>query len=385
MNRDEAFELELGRWLEEGPYEAPVASIAAALAHVRAYPRRPRTLGSLWRHVMSGTELRHLPSQSRPGWLPAAALVAGIAVVVVGAYGLFNLGGQTGAGGVATPTPVITPAPTPAPTPRPTPSPMPTLGPGMSSGVQTCGASNGDVTTTVDEVVQTRGGVMECTHTSSDPRLAGESTITMDYDEHPDGLWLGWGRFELRNDGGRWSGSYAVTSTASAGVMDFDAVWIGSGGYEGLEVLNHVRVSTSRTTITSRVFESGPTVTGTETCSTTTTGRTFAAGELTAYRGVSLRCVDTMGDSRLSGTRTLRLSIDERADESAELWGTTALENDDGAWEGFFFGTVDPGYTTHRVQTLMRGTGSYEGLFLRLEVVGDGTDFDLTGEVITAG
>jgi hypothetical protein len=125
-------------------------------------------------------------------------------------------------------------------------------------------------------------------------------------------------------------------------------------------------------------------VSGTETCTTTAAGRAFEVGDVTAYRGVAVRCADTMADARLTGTRTLELSIDQRADRSALLWGSAVLETVEGAWEGFFSGTVDPGYTTHRVKTLMRGTGAYDGLFFRLEIVGDGTDFDLTGEVIAA-
>lgn len=318
---------------------------------------------------MSGIGLTHVPSQPRRGWLAAAALVVA-AIVVVGGYGLFNLGGQVGSPG--------------GPTPTPTTAPTATSGPELATGTQTCGTATEAVTTTVNEVVQSRGEVMECTNTSTDPRLAGEATIVYNWDEHPDGLWLGWGTLELQNDGGTWSGSYAITSTSTAGVMEFDSVWLGLGGYEGLEVLNHVRITSRSTTLRSWVFEAGPAVTGTERCSTTATGRTIAAGDVTAYRGVVLRCVDTMADTRLSGTRSLEFSIDERADGSAVLWGTTTLENDDGAWEGFGFGTVDPGYTTHRVQALMRGSGAYEGLFFRLEVVGDETDFVLRGEVIPA-
>ena len=48
MNREEAFELLLAQWLEEGPYEAPRGPVAAALAHVRAHPKRSRTLASRW-------------------------------------------------------------------------------------------------------------------------------------------------------------------------------------------------------------------------------------------------------------------------------------------------------------------------------------------------
>ena len=374
MNRDEAFELQLARWLEEGPYEAPPEQIAAALAHVRAHPERPRTLGSLWRHAMSGIGLTHVPSQPHRGWLAAAVLVVA-AIVIVGGYGLFNLGGQVGSPGGPTPTPTTTLAPTS--------SPMATSGPG-ATGTQTCGTATEPVTTTVNEVVQSRGEVMECTNTSTDPQLAGEATIVYNWDEHPDGLWLGWGTLELQNDGGTWNGSYAITSTSTAGVMEFDSVWVGSGGYEGLEVLNHVRITTRYTTLSSWVFEAGPAITGTERCTTTTAGRAYAAGEVTAYRGVSLRCADTMDDPRVSGTSALMVSIDMRADESADLWGGTTLTNDLGSWEGFLFGTVDPGYTTHRVLTLMRGSGAYEGLFYRLEVVGDGTDFVLRGEVIPA-
>lgn len=379
MNREAAFEALLAQWLEEGPYEAPREPVAAALAHVRSHPKRSRTLVSRWRYLMSGIGLTHVPSQPRRGWLATGAVIAGLAIVVVGAYGLFSFGGQTGPGGVATPTPVVTPTSSAGPTSTPTP----TLGSGMATGTQSCDTSTEGVVTTIEGVDQSRGEVISCTNTSSDPRLSGAFTTTWNWDEHPDGLWFVWGTTELRNDGGAWTGTWGAESTTTASALEFDAVWIGSDGYEGLEVLNHVRITGEYTTTRSRVIEAGPTMTGTERCTTTSAGREVAAGEVTAYRGVTLRCTDTMADPRVSGTGTLKVSIDMRADESADIWGTNTLTNELGGWEGFFLGTVDPGYTTHHVKALLRGTGEYEGLLYRLEVLSpDGADAQLTGEII---
>ncbi|NJD27695.1 MAG: hypothetical protein FIA92_05305 [Chloroflexi bacterium] len=375
MNREEAFEVQLARWLEEGPYEAPSEPVVAALAHVRAHPGRPRTFGSLWRHAMSGIGLTHVPSQPHRGWLAAAAVIAVAAIVIVGGYGLFNLGGQAGPAAGPTPTPTA-----------PAPSPTATAGADMATGTQSCATTTEGVTTTVNEVVQSRGEVLECTNTSSDPRLAGAATIGYNWDEHPDGLWLGWGTAELQNEGGTWSGRYAVTSTSTAGAMEFDSLWGGSDGYEGLEVLNHVRITSRYTTIRSWVLEVGPALTGTERCTTTTSGREFSVGDVTAYRGVRVTCTDRMDDPRVSGTTKLEFSIDMRADESADMWGGITLTNELGSWEGFFFGTVDAGYTTHHAQSLLRGTGEYEGLLYRLEMVSpDGVNAELSGEIIAAG
>ncbi len=387
MNRDEAFELQLSRWLEEGPYEAPKPPVAAAVQFVRAHPTRRALDGGLWRRIVSGIGLTQVPSQPRPRWLPVGVGAVVVALVVVGGYGLFNLNQGIGPGG-ASPTPVVTSAPTPtataAPTPRPTRTPTPTLGPGMATGTQTCAETTPDVTTEVDGVVQSRGRILDCSNTSSDPRLAGEASVNFNWDEHPDGLWLGWGTIEVRNEGGAWNGSYAMESTSSASVMEWDSLWIGSGGYAGLEVLNHVRmVAGGATTLTSRVIEAGTVIKGTEACIRTSAGEEFKVGEVTAYRGVTLRCTDTMDDPRVSGAGTLAVSIDMRVDESADIWGTYTPGNPAGAWEGFFFGTVDAGYTTHHAQALLRGSGAYEGLLYRLEVDSpDGRNATLTGEII---
>lgn len=378
MNGDEAFKLQLGQWLQEGPERAPREPIATALARIRDDPARPRTLGSLWRQLMSGIGLTRVPSQPRRTW-GVVAIAAAIVIVVAGGYGLFNLGGQIGPGGGPTPTPAVTPTPTP----RPTREPTPTLGPGMATGSQTCSTTTDGVVTTVNGVDQGRGEVNSCRNFSTDPRLAGDFTTTWNWDEYPDGLWLGWGAIELRNDGGAWAGTWAAESTSTASVMEFDSVWIGTGGYDGLEVLNHVRIGQGGPTVTNRVFEVGPAVTGTETCTIAKLSQTSGSADVTHVRGGSLRCTDTMSDPRVGGTRTVDFSIDTPTGADGETWGTSTLTNDDGTWEGFFFGTVDATDSVNRVKNLMRGTGAYEGLFLRLEAVGSGDlGFDLTGEIV---
>jgi len=370
MNRDETFDFELARWLEEGPYDAPPEPIAAALAHVRAHPKRPRTLGSLWRHAMSGIGLTHLPSQPRRG-LMVASVGAALVVVAVAGYWLFSFGPQAG------------PVGGPSPTPEVTPAASSTMYPEMATVTQTCEVSTAALTTTVGGVVQDRGEVRDCTNTSTDTRLAGEATIIVNSDEYPDGRLLVWGTLALHNDGGAWSGIWTVTSTSTAAAWDFDAVWVGSGGYDGMTALNHVRTTSRYTTLRSWVLETGPAVTGSERCIQTATGTDTPVGEITASRGVVLGCTDTTSDSRVSGQSELHISIDRRADASADVWGTMTLENDHGTWEGFFFGTVDPGYTTHHIQVLLHGTRDYEGLFYRLEVVSDdGANSQLTGEIV---
>ena len=380
-------------WLEDGPSDVPVAALEAAVAFARAHPRRLRSARGLWRVVMTRLHLIEVTPRSSGGRFNFAlgpTVVAVVAVAALVGAGLWLGGGLTTPGGDVNPTATPTLSPTPTPTPpiettRPTAGPTAwVLPPGWASGSQVCVARNEGTTATVDGVVESRGQVQDCTTTSSDPRLSGTAVITMSSDELEDGTWLGWGSHETTNADGSWRGEYAVTSTATASVMGFDAVSLGFGAYEGLQVLMHVVIRyTGDVTVDGIVLPVGTEATGTETCSATGAGHDLAVGDIVATRGLEMSCTDTMSDERLSGARTLDVSVDTRADDSADLWGTSIVSNDGGTWEGFFFGTVDPGYTTHHVRSLMHGSGGYEGLLLRLEVTGTGEPgFDLRGEII---
>ena len=128
------FDRRLGDWLQDGPTGAPEHSIAAALGHARANPRRRDPLAVLRRDPMgssggSGLGLRALTVLLALGLL----LVAGLAVASIG--GLFD------------PRPVVVPPVSPtsspslpvspslpmAPSPQVTPSPSLEVSPSASA------------------------------------------------------------------------------------------------------------------------------------------------------------------------------------------------------------------------------------------------------------
>jgi len=380
-------------WLEDGPSDVPVAALEAAVAYARAHPRRFLTVRGLWRAAMTRLHLTEVEPRPRGGRFTFAlgpTVVAAVAVAALVGAGLWLGGGQTTPGGDVNPTatPTLVPSPTPTlpietagPTAKPTAWVIP---PGWASGSQVCKMRSGATSATVDGVIETRATIYDCTTTSEDPRLSGAAVVTMSSDELEDGTWLGWGTQETTNADGSWSGAFAVTSTATASSMAFDSVALGSGGHAGLEVLYHVVMyGSGAIKVDGIVRPVGTEVIGTETCSVASVGHDLGVGDIIATRGLEMSCTDTMSDERLSGARTLDVSVDTRADDSADLWGRSILTNDGGTWEGFFFGTVDPGYTTHHVRSLMHGSGGYEGLLLRLEVTGTGEPgFDLRGEII---
>lgn len=374
MSRYEDIEQRLADWLEEGPTGAPASLIAAAIAHARAHPRRRWSVTGHWRTLMSGTNMAQVgPKAPQAGWLYAAAAVLVVVVVVAAGYGILqSTSPGSGVGGAASLEPTATASPANTPT--------------SFTGTESCSETSNGTTVTVDGVVQTRGQQFECTTTNSDPRLAGNGIATMNWDEYPDGTSLAWGTRLITNDDGAWQSGWSVETTAGAGVMEFDAVLVGEGGYEGLVAPTFVRVSavgpsTSRGTI----MLAPPAITGHETCVTNSNGTETRYEGFTAYRGVVMTCTDTMSDSRLSGTGHNELSIDMRSDESADIRGRYVLTNDVGTWAGNWAGTVDVGYTTHRVEALLVGTGEYEGLLYRLSLVSDATDagYDLTGLVVS--
>lgn len=118
MNAPHDLDRRFDDWLQDGPNRAPERSIAAALDHARAHPRRRDLLAALRRDPMgstgfaSGSGLRMMPLVAALGLL----LVAALAVATVG--GLFQ--GQ----------PVVVP---PVATPSPTAQPSPSVGPSPSA------------------------------------------------------------------------------------------------------------------------------------------------------------------------------------------------------------------------------------------------------------
>jgi hypothetical protein len=373
MSRYEDIEQRLADWLEEGPIGAPDSPIAAALAHARVHPRRRWSVVGHWRTLMNGTNMAQVgPKAPQAGWLYAAAAVLVLVVVVAAGYGLLqsnNSGVGTGSAPLATASPTATASPAAA----------------VITGTESCRPRTDGTTSTVDGVKQERNQGIDCTTTMSDPRLTGNGSAIWNSDEHPDATYLAWGTRTITTDRGSWSGPYAIVSTSTATSMTFDVVLTGSGEYAGLVFRSQVVMSSSRTTFTGAILPAPATITGRETCTNDLSNRSeFTVDDITAYRGVVATCTVTMSDPRVTGAGRNEISIDMRSDQSADIWGRYALAANGGAWEGYWAGTVDEGYTTHRVESLLVGTGDYEGFLYRLSVVSDGTDtgFDLTGFIV---
>ena len=110
----------LSDWLEDGPTRAPERSIAVALDHVRANPRRRDPLAALRRDPMG--------SPGRVGFgfgLRALPIVAALGLLLVAALAVASVGGLFDQRPVVVP-PVLTPSPTAAPTATPQASPSAT-------------------------------------------------------------------------------------------------------------------------------------------------------------------------------------------------------------------------------------------------------------------
>lgn len=122
-------------------------------------------------------------------------------------------------------------------------------------------------------------------------------------------------------------------------------------------------------------------VTGSQSCEAEAGGTESTAGAVTQVRGMVLACTQAMSDSRLDGAVEIRVSIDQQPDDSAEIWGTATIENPDGRWSGAWRGTVDAGYTTHRMTGVFIGGGAYAGLRFRFSMVTSGDAYAVSGTI----
>jgi hypothetical protein len=371
MSHQDDIELRLARWLEEGPQGAPTQPIAAVLEHARAHPRPRWAIVGHWRTLMSGTNLTHIgPRTSQAGWLLAAAAVVIVVVGVAAGYGLLqssNPGTGVGGPGNATASPAASPTAA------------------VITGSESCSTTTSGAVTTLDGVEQSRGERVLCATTMSDPRLTGEGSAILNANTMPDGSWSAWGTRVITNAGGTWQGPFFMEGTGAARSMTFDVVLMGEDGYAGLTFRAEVVTSPSATTFTGAIEPTGPAITGHSDCVARSGGTDTPIGDLTATRGAVLVCGDEADDPRVSGTSNLGIDMDIGPDGSGVMWGTQLLTNANGKWVGRWFGTVDPGFTTHHVEALLRGTGAYDGLLMRQTVTGDDTiGYDAVTRIIPA-
>ena len=87
-------------------------------------------------------------------------------------------------------------------------------------------------------MLRVRDNQLATVEASSDPRVAGQATITVNYDAYPDetgfpgATQVRYGEMQLVNEDGTWVGSFAG-SLANGGFVQ--TYWLeGTGAYEGL-------------------------------------------------------------------------------------------------------------------------------------------------------
>ena len=114
MNAND-LDLRLGDWLGDGPTSAPDQSIAAALDHAHAHPRRRDPLAFLRRDPMG-------PSGGIGFGLRALPIVVALGLLLAAALAVASVGGLFDQRPVVVP-PVQVPSPSTAPTGTPAPSP----------------------------------------------------------------------------------------------------------------------------------------------------------------------------------------------------------------------------------------------------------------------
>ncbi|HUV18817.1 MAG TPA: hypothetical protein VMW33_10095 [Ilumatobacteraceae bacterium] len=85
------------------------------------------------------------------------------------------------------------------------------------------------------------------------------------------------------------------------------------------------------------------------------------AGDVVEARGLVWVYEQVMSDDRVSGTSTVTINYDMYPNGIADMWGTTVLTNDSGAWEGEWVGSIRSD-GTHITFERLTGTGDYAGL-----------------------
>lgn len=119
-------------------------------------------------------------------------------------------------------------------------------------------------------------------------------------------------------------------------------------------------------------------LTGTGTLSIRESGTSTTSGDVTHVRGFVAAFTDTMNDVRVTGSGTLRLSIDTYGAVGSE-WGTYRLENAEGAWEGAMSGAGWGDGDRSDLAGLLVGSGAYAGYTYYVHVSSSGVTKQLDG------
>ena len=386
MKRDKWQDELMARWLESGPDDVPFAPLEAAVAYARAHPRRRFSAAGLWRIAMDRmhvTDVTPVATRGRRfGAFEAVAVVAVAVIAVVGAASLLNNDQSSqpaGIGSNPTSTPTVAPA-TLAPTDVALPVPV------EVTARFTCSTLSNGSEAAAGDVTQYRGVKLRCAGTASDPRLSGTANVAVSIDERKDGSADIWGTGSIGESGRGWRGTWSGTVDVGYTTHRITGVYIGTGDYEGLRV--RWTQTGDETTFeltgtlerTDTIPPDGATAVRRNACSVWSNGTEEVVGGVTQYRGVILKCTGDASDPRLAGAIDVVVNIDEFGDESAALWSTPTITTKDGAWEGSERGTVDVGYTTHRLEGVLIGSGDYAGLEFRYTQIGE-DPYIMTGTI----
>jgi hypothetical protein len=364
-------------WLQDRADHLPVASLEAAVAYARAHPRRRFSFVGMWRSAMTRlnlTEVTSVTRRRRPfGAFGAVAVVAVAVVALVGAATLFsgNPWDQPGAiGPNATPTPTLTP-----PTESSLAVELPV--PATVTADSVCSTLKAGTESAAGDVTQYRGVELRCTGKASDPRLDGTTSVAMSIDERPDGSADIWGTGEVVAAGGSWRGSWRGTVDVGYTRHRLAGVYIGTGDHEGLRV-RWTQTGGPSTFCLAGTLERASTIPP-DGSRTVSSSRCVVAGEgtetivdgVTQVRELNLKCTGDVSDPRVDGPFEVTVNIDEIGDQSADLRGTSRISMPNGSWEGSWTGTVAVGYTTHRMEGVLAGSGAYTGLEYRWTQIGE--------------
>lgn len=382
-------------WLEAGPSDLPVEPLEAAVAYARAHPRGRLSWVGLRRVVMDRIHLTEVEPRAEHRWsfaaVGAVTVIAVAVVALVGGAGLLRAPGTAPGGALGPSSPLASSPPgTASPAPTPEPTPLPTA-PVAVTGTQSCQTANSGTTSMAGDVTQYRGVALSCSGAMSDPRLDGGVTVNLSIDERADGSADIWGTATLANAGGSWTGMWRGTVDVGYTTQHVEGVYLGSGANEGLRFRFSQVTSGDAYALTGtidRIASVPPdgtvAVVGSE-CSTTSTGTQANNGDVLEIRGVVLACAGPASDPRLTGAMTVTVDIDERSDESADMRGTATIQSVAGGWTGDWTGSVAAGYTTHRMEGVLIGSGAFAGLEFRFTQIGlDTAGYVMTGTISPA-
>lgn len=119
-------------------------------------------------------------------------------------------------------------------------------------------------------------------------------------------------------------------------------------------------------------------VVGTSRLTVTKDATETVVGEVTQLRGQEMTDTGSMSDPRLAGTKHITLNADFYGPVASE-WGTTRMENADGAWEGTWTGASWNDGNATSVSGWLAGSGAYAGYTYYFHAYGPSMPFQVEG------